>query len=69
MSYGNCDCFFLGCGSGPFSAGSGSSKLEFKKPDPDSTCTNLVKIDQPYFFKYFYVDFLHEKMEKFAQKF
>ena len=35
------DFFFVefyamqGCGSGPFSVGSGSSKSEFKKPDPD----------------------------------
>jgi len=28
-----------GCRSGPFSAESGSRKSEFKKPDPDPTCT------------------------------
>ena len=30
---------FQGCGSCPFSAGSGSSKSDFKQPDPDPTGT------------------------------
>ena len=30
-----------GCGSGPFSAESGSSKSEFYKPDPDPTGTSI----------------------------
>jgi len=41
-----------GCGSGPFSAGSGSSKSEFLKTDPDPTGTHQELIQTTQFFSY-----------------
>ena len=38
------------CGSGPFSAGSGSSKSEFLKPDPDPTGAYQESIQTSNFF-------------------
>ena len=35
-----------GCGSGPFLAGSGSSKSQFKKPDSDPTFTSPENVEK-----------------------
>ena len=54
-----------GCGSGPFSAGFGSSQSEFLKLDPDPTGTHKNQIKhvnflyQSDFFRYLNVDFFY----------
>ena len=64
-----------GCGSGPFSAGSGSWKSVFEKPDPDPAYTHLESIqtckfcsDQSDFIRNSMLIFLSEKMKKLACK-
>ena len=58
-----------GCGSGPFLAGFGSGKSEFKISDPDNAGMKFFSYQSDFFRYVFNVDFLPEKMEKFSLKF